>query len=466
MPSDAILKEEGAVPPMPLDAFVKEEAVPPDATTKEEEAIPPTLPGVAIKPEQEAVVKESVMSCSASDGSASGSDAGFPEPNECDDLAAHSSLDHNEEEAHNRLQQQLDLDRQVLQQQLELERQVLQQQLELDKFVQLDQQEAWRVASLSNEENSLKVAQKLGGSVAEQQKVLDVFQAQASVAQLYQIVDAFDRGSEAVAALLQAGVVDINAVSLTLRWDRPQRDRVGIGNTALHVAVMRGRTALVRLLLEHGADASIKNGTDKTAAHLASKTKLELGRGKYDRPRAGCAGCLALLTAHAKTHGASVASAAAGEDAAGSSMTSGATSGSSKKPTAAKKRAGPTSCVTAAGSEAADVAMPAAAPAVFASVLAALPAASVADLKIGSRVCVWWEDDDAWYAGTVKSCSRTRGVCVVFDKQDGEDDCTMYYESFAEEKWKMARAALPPPPLPSPAAGASSKAQGKKRMRA
>ena len=95
---------------------------------------------------------------------------------------------------------------------------------------------------------------------------------------------------------------------------------------------------------------------------------------------------------------------------------------------------------------------------------AAASAASVADLKIGSRVSVWWADDDVWYAGTVRSCSRTRGVCVVFDKQEGEDDCTMYYESFAEENWKMARAALPPPP--PPVAGApSSKAQGKKRAR-
>ena len=123
------------------------------------------------------------------------------------------------------------------------------------------------------------------------------------------------------------------------------------------------------------------------------------------------------------------------------------------------------------------VASPAAVPAVFVSVSAALPAAeavaaggwhaSVADLKIGSRVSVYWADDNAWYAGTVKSCSRTRGVCVVFDKQEGEDDCTMYYESFTEENWKMGRAALPPPPPPPPAAGASSsKAQGKKRARA
>ena len=376
------------------------------------------------------------MSCSASDelGSASNSDDGFPEPDGCDDPAA-PSPDHDEEEARYRLQQQLDV----------------------EKSVQLDQQEAWRVASLSNEEDSLEAAQKLdGGSVAEQQEALlkiatDLARTKAA-AQLRQIVDAFDRGTEAVAALLQVGV-DINAVG------HEGRVGYGVGNTALHVAAMRGRTALVKLLLEHGADASIKNGTDKTAAQLASKTKLERGRGQYDRPRAGCAGCLALLEARAKALGASVASSeAAGGDAAGSSATSGATSGSSKKPAAAKKRV-----ATAA---------PAAATAVSASVPTALPAAaaaataSVADLKIGSRVSVWWADDDAWYAGTVKGCSRTRGVCVVFDKQEGEDDCTMYYESFAEEKWKMARATLLPPPPPPPAAGASSKALGKKRARA
>ena len=62
--------------------------------------------------------------------------------------------------------------------------------------MQLDQQEAWRVASLSNEEDSLEAAQKLdGGSVAEQQEALlkiatDLARTKAA-AQLRQIVDAF-----------------------------------------------------------------------------------------------------------------------------------------------------------------------------------------------------------------------------------------------------------------------------------
>lgn len=457
MPSDAILKEEGTIPPMPEDAFVKEEVVvfpmPPDAIANEdEEVVPPMLPDAAVKP-------------AASDadelGSASDSDDGFPEPDVHLDQreawrVAFLSNEEDDLEAARRLQQQFD------------------ENLGEDKSVQVandlggssaDQQEALRVASLSNEELAFDAAQRLGSSVAEQQKVLDIIATDIArtkaAAQLRQIVDAFDRGTEAVAALLQAGV-DVNAAG------HEGRDGHGVGNTALHVAAMRGLTALVKLLLERGANASIKNGTGKTAAQLAAKTKLERGRGQYDRPRAGCAGCLALLEAHAKAHGASVASSkAAGGDAAGSSATSGATSGSSKKPAAAKKRAAGSSSSAAA-----------AAPAVFASVPAALPAAaaaaaggwhaSAADLKIGSRVSVWWADDNAWYAGTVKSCSRTRGVCVVFDKQEGEDDCTMYYESFAEENWKMARAALPPPPPPPPASGAScssSKAQGKRRAR-
>ena len=342
MPSGAILKEEGTVPPMPLDAFVKEEVV----ITKEEE------------------------------------EADVPEPDDPTE----------EEEAGNRLQQQLDedkvqvptdFDRHSADQHSADQQEALRvaslsneelsfeaaqrlggsvaEQLEILQTIQAcsaegpahsldaavallaDQQEAFRVASLSNEERNFEAAQNLGSPVAEQQKLLDMIARPKAAAQLRQIVDAFDRGTEAVAALLQAGV-DINAVG------HEGRDGHGVGNTALHVAAMRGLTALVKLLLKHGADASVKNGTNKTAADLASKTKSERGRGQYDRPRAGCAGCLALLEAHAKAHakahGASEASmltsvapsGAGGGDAAGSSAASGASSGSSKRPTAAKSR--------------------------------------------------------------------------------------------------------------------------------
>ena len=62
MPSGAVLKEEGMVPPMPLGAFVKDEEValpmPPGAFFKEEGVVPPMPPDAVVKREQEVVVKE------------------------------------------------------------------------------------------------------------------------------------------------------------------------------------------------------------------------------------------------------------------------------------------------------------------------------------------------------------------------------------------------------------------------
>ena len=58
----AVLKEEGAVPPMPPGAFVKEEQVapplPPGAFFKEEGVVPPMPPDAIIKREHTVVVKE------------------------------------------------------------------------------------------------------------------------------------------------------------------------------------------------------------------------------------------------------------------------------------------------------------------------------------------------------------------------------------------------------------------------
>ena len=102
------------MPPMPLDAFVKEEVV----ITKEEE------------------------------------EADVPEPDDPTE----------EEEAGNRLQQQLDEDKSV------------QVPTDFDRH-SADQQEALRVASLSNEELSFEAAQRLGGSVAEQLEILQTIQA-------------------------------------------------------------------------------------------------------------------------------------------------------------------------------------------------------------------------------------------------------------------------------------------------
>ena len=59
MPPGAVLKEEGAVPPMPPGAFVKEEQVapplPPGAFFKEEGVVPPDA---IVKQEHMVVVKE------------------------------------------------------------------------------------------------------------------------------------------------------------------------------------------------------------------------------------------------------------------------------------------------------------------------------------------------------------------------------------------------------------------------
>ena len=58
----AVLKQEGAVPPMPLGAFVKEEEVAPPmrpgAVFKEEVVAPPMPPDGVVKREHEVVVKE------------------------------------------------------------------------------------------------------------------------------------------------------------------------------------------------------------------------------------------------------------------------------------------------------------------------------------------------------------------------------------------------------------------------
>ena len=62
MPAGAILKEEGAVPPMPLGAYVKdEEGAPPMPSGpffKEEVVVPPVPPDAFVKQEHEVVVKE------------------------------------------------------------------------------------------------------------------------------------------------------------------------------------------------------------------------------------------------------------------------------------------------------------------------------------------------------------------------------------------------------------------------
>jgi hypothetical protein len=59
MPIDAVVKEEGSVPPMPIDAVVKEEgSVPPmpiDAVVKEEGSVPPMPIDAVVKEEGSSV---------------------------------------------------------------------------------------------------------------------------------------------------------------------------------------------------------------------------------------------------------------------------------------------------------------------------------------------------------------------------------------------------------------------------
>ena len=48
---------------------------------------------------------------------------------------------------------------------------------------------------------------------------------------------------------------------------------------------------------------------------------------------------------------------------------------------------------------------------------------------IGSRIRVWWEDDNRWYAGRVHNYSRSRGHFVVYDDDD------RIFENLCEARW-------------------------------
>ena len=82
---------------------------------------------------------------------------------------------------------------------------------------------------------------------------------------------------------------------------------------------------------------------------------------------------------------------------------------------------------------------------------ATAPTPAIADLKVGMRLRFWFNDDRAWFAGAVKSISRFRGVCVAFDKVEGEDDITTYYKDkdLIAEVWELEISASAPPPPPT-----------------
>ena len=101
--------------------------------------------------------------------------------------------------------------------------------------------------------------------------------------------------------------------------------------------------------------------------------------------------------------------------------------------------------------------------------------------RVGARIRVWWDADEAWFSGTVTQVTRSRGHLIKYDAVEGEDDLVQWtnldnetYEDLdaaggggasssgaqAQRGAKKGRAVQPPPPPPPPP---SSKAAGKKR---
>ena len=73
---------------------------------------------------------------------------------------------------------------------------------------------------------------------------------------------------------------------------------------------------------------------------------------------------------------------------------------------------------------------------------------------IGTRLRVWFPDDNAWYVGTVSASTRGRGTQVKYDQVEGEDDLVKWHK-LAEWKFELIDG--------SSSAGQSSKAAGKAR---
>ena len=59
---------------------------------------------------------------------------------------------------------------------------------------------------------------------------------------------------------------------------------------------------------------------------------------------------------------------------------------------------------------------------------------------IGQRVRVYWDADDAWYAGTIREYSRSRGHYIVFDRAAGENHLEQQdfqWCKLEEEVWQI-----------------------------
>ena len=67
----------------------------------------------------------------------------------------------------------------------------------------------------------------------------------------------------------------------------------------------------------------------------------------------------------------------------------------------------------------------------------AAPAAALTGLAlVGRRVRVWFDGPGEWFAGRVKSFSKSRGYCIAYDKVPGEDDLTGTRD-LDEERWEL-----------------------------
>ena len=53
---------------------------------------------------------------------------------------------------------------------------------------------------------------------------------------------------------------------------------------------------------------------------------------------------------------------------------------------------------------------------------------------VGYRVAIWWDGDDKWFSGVVKSFSRFRGHTVLYD--DGELKTHKLDNEDEEDEWE------------------------------
>ena len=90
--------------------------------------------------------------------------------------------------------------------------------------------------------------------------------------------------------------------------------------------------------------------------------------------------------------------------------------------------------------------------------------------NVGRRLKVWFENDEAWFTGTLKSYSSRRGWQIAYDPVEGEDDLISWHH-LANERHEMisegeARKPAPAPKRPNlkrPSEGESSKRAGKRK---